>query len=296
MRKVSLIRASQEIDQNKKSREKEMIMDEKEEDQGEGQDQWTGDKKQRPGRRQRKTRSDKGKRQATPRDLASLEWIADQYAARFDQVQMLLSRYPDEKKPFKSGGLIGETTTKDMIKRWVDAGWAGYRRVLAGDRGFVWVTRGGLQLVGLDEKYTAKQPAATRLRHIYAVNVVRFWADMQQGMEWTSERKFRSELVVKKGAKVGAVPDAVMQSAKWGRVAVEVELTPKKPEETFQKVMRLVRNYDYIESEGAYGAKYQRVWFYVPTEKMKALVDEAILALRDDEQKRAGCVVANGLV
>jgi hypothetical protein len=220
-----------------------------------------------------------------------LEWIADQYAARFDQVQMLLSRYPDKSKPFKSGGLIGETTTKDMINRWVGAGWVGYRRVLAGDRGFVWVTRRGLELVGLDEEYRAKEPAATRLRHIYAVNVIRFWADIQRGMQWTSERKFRSGLVVKKGAKVGPVPDAIILSEKYGRVAVEVELTPKKPEEIYQKVMRLVRNYDFIESEGGYGEKYQRVWFYVPSEAMKGLVDEAIQALKEDEQKRVGSVV-----
>ncbi len=39
-----------------------------------------------------------------------------------------------------------------MINRWVGAGWVEYGRVLAGDRGFVWVVRRGLELVGLDEK------------------------------------------------------------------------------------------------------------------------------------------------
>jgi hypothetical protein len=42
----------------------------------------------------RKERRDKGKKLIKPRDLVVLLWIAQQYAARLDHVQELLSRMP----------------------------------------------------------------------------------------------------------------------------------------------------------------------------------------------------------
>jgi len=70
----------------------------------------------------RKVRRDKGLIMATERDLYCLLWIAGQYAARFDQIQRLLSRFPDPYKPFKAGNLMAETTVKDIIARWQRAG------------------------------------------------------------------------------------------------------------------------------------------------------------------------------
>jgi hypothetical protein len=58
----------------------------------------------------RKQRSDAGQPQLTQRDLLLLPWIAHQYAARIDQVQELLSRYPG--KPMKDE-LISEAVTRD---------------------------------------------------------------------------------------------------------------------------------------------------------------------------------------
>src|ERR1700716_3546314 len=95
---------------------------------------------------ERKVRSDKGHIMATKRDLYIIKWIAEQYAARFDQLQKLLSRFPDKHKPFKSK-LIAETTVKDQISRWQRAGWIEYKRVLADGRGYAWVTKKGLALV-----------------------------------------------------------------------------------------------------------------------------------------------------
>ena len=156
---------------------------------------------------ERKARSDKGFIMATTRDLYCIKWIAEQYAARFDQIQKLLSRFPDKHKPFRAGKLIAETTTRDLIARWQRAGWIEYRRVLADGRGFAWCTKKGLALVGLDETFTARVPASTRLAHIYAVNQVRLWMDLQ-GFEWTSERTYRASLDQgKKGQSTGPIPD-----------------------------------------------------------------------------------------
>jgi hypothetical protein len=99
--------------------------------------------------KERKVRRDKGLIMATERDLSCLLWIAEQYAARFDQIQRLLSRFPDPHKPFR-GALIAETTVKDLIARWQRAGWIDYQRFLADGRGYAWVTRKGLALIGAD--------------------------------------------------------------------------------------------------------------------------------------------------
>jgi len=242
------------------------------------------------GKKQRKTRSDKGEVEATDRDLYCMEWIADQYAARFDQIQKLLSRVPDPKKPYQ-GEMLAETTTKDLIDRWRRAGWIEYKRVLADGRGFAWVTKRGLELVGLDEIYTAKMPAATRLTHIYAVNKIRFMMDGKEGVEWESERRYRSKLEMKKGKTLGAIPDGIIRGGGYGTIAIEVEISPKKPAELFEKVVRLVRDYE-LNLKGDYIPRYSSVWFYVPSPAMKTAVDAAISKLKPDEQER----VATGVL
>lgn len=253
-----------------------------------------GEEKGRSQVPKRKARRDKGLVMATRRDLYCIEWIAEMYAARGDQIQRLLSRFPDEKRPFKNGKLIAETTVKDQLSRWQRAGWVEYRRVLADMPGWAWVAKKGLQLVGLDEIYTARIPASTRLEHLYAVNQLRLSADSRY--TWKSERRYRSELIkqkTKKNDTVGPIPDGII-TTKDGAIALEVELTAKKPAELAAKLSRLVRHYSRngLEVE----LTFPTIWLYVPSERLKALVEEAIEALRDDEQQRVEVVMAQGLV
>ena len=244
---------------------------------------------------ERKVRSDKGHIMATKRDLYIIKWIAEQYAARFDQLQKLLSRFPDEHKPFK-GKLIAETTVKDQIARWQRAGWIEYKRVLADGRGYAWVTKKGLALVELDEIYTAKAPAPTRLAHIYAVNQVRLWMDLQ-GFNWTSERRYRSQLEKsKKGETTGPIPDAVVIHSKYGKVAIEVELTPKKPADLLDKLEALVRASGFDLASSRYTSTFPVVWFYVPNENIKGLIESAAEKLNDNEQGRVSAGVQADLV
>lgn len=239
------------------------------------------------------TRSDKGLVMATQRDLYCIRWIAEMYAARFDQVQRLLSRFPDKHKPFKDK-LIGETTTKDMIARWQRAGWIEYKRFLADGRGFAWVTRKGLALVELDEIFTARAPAPTRLAHIYATNQVRLWMDVQ-GFEWLSERHYKATLEMgKKGEVIGPIPDGIVFHEKYGKVAIEVEITSKKPSDLVNKLGSLVAanaldSYKVVQM-------FPLIWFYVPTQAMKELVETACADLVEDDQKRVGARVQPDLV
>src|SRR5579871_6470039 len=148
--------------------------------------------------KKRKTRSDKGEIRATKRDLYCIQWIADQYAARGDQIQQLLTRYPDPQHPFQ-GKYASESTTREQISRWVRAGWIVYRRVLAAGPGWAYVTKKGLQLVDRDGLFLAKPPSPKRLNHIFAVNQVRLWMDVQTDNNWRSERVLRAELELKRG-------------------------------------------------------------------------------------------------
>lgn len=233
---------------------------------------------------ERKQRSDKGSIMATRRDLYCIAWIAEQYAARGDQIQRLLSRFPDPQKPFKDT-LIAETTLQDQINRWRRAGWIESRRILADEPAYSWVTKRGLQLVGLDDIYKAHEPAGTRLNHLYAVNQVRLWMD--QKLTWKSERRYRSEkvLATKKGTKLGPIPDGLV-TIKNGTAAIEVEISPKKPADVYAKLVRLARERGSADED--YRLTFQEIWFYVPNEKIQDLVESAVDDLQESEQERIG--------
>jgi hypothetical protein len=230
--------------------------------------------------KERKTRRDKGLIMATTRDLACLTWIGEMYAIRIDQLRRLISRYPDPNRPFK-GSLIAETTLKDQIDRWQKAGWAEYRRVLADQPGWVWVTAKGLAEVGLSH-YTARPPAATRLNHIFAVNQVRLEHDSRY--IWMSERAYRHERETVKVT--GPIPDGLICKEDKDRyIAIEVELTAKKPADLSGKISSLVRGY---VLHGGASRGFPETHFYVPSDSMKELIVAAMSAakLEAEEHKR----------
>ncbi len=231
---------------------------------------------------------------ATRRDQYCIAWIAEQYAARGDQIQRLLSRFPDQQRPFK-GELLAETTLKDQLSRWRRAGWIEYRRVLADEPGFAWVTRQGLQLVDLDDIYTSRVPASTRLDHIYAVNQLRLWLD--QKYTWKSERRYRADLLskeTKKGGTLGPIPDGLI-TTKSGLVAIEAEISAKKPADVYAKLTRLVR-LSTPDGMMGYQKAFPAIWFYVPNERPKELIESAIEELQDDEQKRVSVAIEEDLI
>jgi hypothetical protein len=244
----------------------------------------------RESRGSQKPRKDKGQVMATERDLYCIAWIAEQYAVRGDQLQRLLSRFPNPDYPFR-GELIAKTTVRDQIGRWQRAGWVEYRRVLAGEAGYAWVTKKGLQLVDLEEIYQAREPASTRLKHLCAIAQLRLWLD--QKYAWKSERRYRAEELersqAKKGKRLGPIPDAVI-TQKNGVVAIEVELTAKKPEEIYKKLVSLVRHS--VSRGNGYEKAFHAIWFYVSSERIKTLIEEAREKLAEDEQKRVAVVLS----
>lgn len=211
------------------------------------------------------------------------------YAVRGDQIRLLLSRYPDPAHP-PQGQLVSESVTREQIARWVRAGWIVYRRVLATGPGWAYVTKKGLQLVDREGIFLAKAPSPKRLNHLFAVNQVRLWMDVQQDYSWRSERVVRAELELKRGESSGSIPDAVI-FPKNIRTAVEVQISELKPHEWVSKLKALV--YSWAEN---YQRRYPWVWIYVATEELKEAAEAAIDELDSDDQKRVFVVVENDLL
>jgi hypothetical protein len=192
---------------------------------------------------------------------------------------------------------MGETTVKDQISRWKRAGWIEYRRVLAGSPGWAWVTKKGLQLVDLDEIYTAREPASTRLNHLYAVAEVRLHSD--EKYTWKSERRYRSEEIAKikgkKGKTTGAIPDGIITTQKGDHIAIEAEISVKKPEEIAAKLVRLVRQ-SVLTGGYQHESAYSMIWFYVSSERIQRVVEAGIEVLLDEEKQRVGIVLVPTIV
>lgn len=238
-------------------------------------------------------RRDKDQVQATPRDIEVVSYIAHMEAVRRDHLRVAFSRSPGGAM---KGEYIAESTLKDQIERYRDrAGWIEYKRYLS-EPGWCWATKKGLELVGLDLLYTARAPSPVRYHHLWAISEVRmFWynSDDDESLDgvWISERQLRAEMAGLRRRKHminadedayafapvqiarGIIPDAVVAGDGWCD-AVEVELTPKKPDEIKAKLERLCTALYRKRSTGA-EYLYSEIHFYVPNASMEKLVTTA---------------------
>jgi hypothetical protein len=245
-------------------------------------------------------RRDKHQTQATPRDLHILACMAHMEAVRRDHLRILFSMLPG--KPFK-GQYMADSTLKDQIDRYREAGWIEYQRYLS-EPGWAWPTRRSLRMCGLDGLYAPHAPAESRYHHLWAVNEIRLsWysSDDEEQLAgiWISERQLKAEMAMaakkKRVEEVdggysrapiqlvrGAIPDGVVvgEDCSWVDV-VEVELTNKGPDETRAKLERLCRS---VFRQRLTGEEYiySEIHFYVPSEAAKELVDKELAKLGED--------------
>jgi hypothetical protein len=251
------------------------------------------------------TRSDKGLVLATPRDLILLPYIAHHTIVRVDHLRSLLSKTPGAPLLHPETGLLAESTIKDQVDRWRRAGWINSARVLANEPAFLWLTKRGLRMFGLDELYPkADPPSLYRFHHYWCILDVRlnWWDDNDPEAkgQWIPERRLRAEAMYVKRlpedhetAKIridkGAIPDAVMAGDGFCD-AIEVQLTPLKPAEMKSKVDKiLAATYHEVETEKRY--IYNDVHFYVPSEAMKSHVETACEHLSADQKERVDILV-----
>ncbi len=219
-------------------------------------------------------RRDSGPR-VTDRDFVALCWIAQQYAAQLDQLQILLARLLDAKayaKKPKTEGVITLKRALAVVRRWTRLGLVAYRWFLAEEPPWVWVNPEGLRLVAEEVGVLRPfEPSPGALDHLYHCNEARLYIEKRRrDITWTSERQMRSEQPrIERGAKLPHTPDAVV-AAEGQQIAVEVELAAKS-HARLDKVLR----------ELASRSEYGTIWYFC-SERSKHVVERRLEALKQE--------------
>jgi hypothetical protein len=140
------------------------------------------------------------------RDLEVLGWVAEQYAARTDHLEILLD--------------CGPRTVQRVLARLRNTELVTTRRMLVGEPAWVIPTTAGLRATG--QSFAVWQPRVGLLAHIAAVNDVRLHVQARSpNSEWVPER-----LLARERHAGEHLPDGVVL-VEGQRVAIEVELTVK---------------------------------------------------------------------
>lgn len=211
----------------------------------------------------RKKRSDKGSIKITDRDLSVLRFIGEQYAVRQDQLARLLKR-PAE-------GALSESATRAVVSRWEKASLSDSRKVIADEPKFIWLTRRGLDEVGLSFKPWA--PTAVSLAHIFWTNQVRMHTeDRHPHSSWRSERELRKGRVMQSISTAQAHEVDAEIHLPEGIVAVEVELTPKSVDRRRSIMAEVVK-------------RYATVWYFAPR-NVASLLEETASSVSGRERVR----------
>lgn len=166
-----------------------------------------------------------GKEQLRSRDLAVLGWLAEQYGARTDQLEVLLAS--------------GPRTVQRVIARLRDAGLIDVRRLLVGEPAWAIPTSRGLRAAG--QGFGVWHPRVGLLAHVGAINDVRLHVQARSPQsEWVPER-----VLAKERRPTEHLPDGVV-IADGQRVAIEVELTVKSRRRMAQILDELSGGYDTV--------------------------------------------------
>jgi hypothetical protein len=207
-----------------------------------------------------KSRRDKGKKLLTARDRIVLLWVAQQYAARLDMVQALLSRMPGKGgRPVSPTGLTLSAVLQ-VVARWVELGLVIYERGTADEPGWVHLTPLGLRKLGLS--YAPLTPAESSYPHLFHINRVRLDLERRHPTyQWISERTLRAALPRRaEGVTVPHLPDAQVRTPKL--IAVEVERSPKSPKELDAILTELlIVGVPVVSGEAPF--VYNTIWYFV---------------------------------
>lgn len=179
------------------------------------------------GTRGRARRADAGLVRCTPRDLELLRVVGEQYAVSLPQLARLMGASTHAARWLRS--------------RWERAGWVRGRALLVGEPVFVWLTRRGQSLAGVD--YALWRPNAGILAHVAAVTDVRLHVlTRHPAARWVCERELHREVTAAGGGRQRHRPDGLVV-LEGGEVAVEVELTLKRRARIEKIMSELVARY-----------------------------------------------------
>ncbi len=199
------------------------------------------------------------------RDITTHIWIGEQGAVRLDQVQALLSRdrqkqYVDtrdketgEKVRVERTGLLSIKTAERAVRRWIKEGMVGAAYKQPSKPMWIWLTQKALDEYGLPYKYY--EPKIAKVEHLYWINEARLWIEKHYPEDkWISERRLiieRNSLYPRtrnatRNLSLPHLPDGELEryDAEGSfRIAIEVEISPKKPKDIEPIVVELANTY-----------------------------------------------------
>jgi DNA-binding MarR family transcriptional regulator len=159
-------------------------------------------------------------------DLEALVWLAEQYGARVDQLELLLG--------------CGPRSVQRVLLRLREAGLVETRRVLVGEPAWVIPTRSGLRAAG--GGFGVWRLRLGSLMHVAAVNDVRLHVrERSLESEWVPER-----VLFKEREPGEHLADGVVVTGDGQRVAIEVELTVKSGQRVRSILDELTGRYDTV--------------------------------------------------
>lgn len=187
--------------------------------------------------------------QLTERDKVCLNWIALQYAIRFDQLRRLLYRTTPEQDRYKlrqDTDAVSVDRAYEFIRKWLEHGLVEKKIILHSDQLWIWLSRAGLRYLELTYHYNGA-PASDYLKHYYYINQVRLAIETKRPDDlWKSERQIRKELppMVSNGERKPHAPDGILTNTETGRVtAIEVEVHEKTGDELDDDLRELAISY-----------------------------------------------------
>jgi hypothetical protein len=159
-------------------------------------------------------------------DLRLLSWLAEQCAARTDQVEALTGS--------------GQRTVQRTLARLRSQELIHMRRILADEPAWVTPTARGLRACG--SPFGVWKPRLDLIRHVAAVNDVRIHVQQRDHLaEWVCERQLAKD----RAGQAEHLPDAIV-IIEGRRVAIEVELTVKSRRRIEAIITELVARYDAV--------------------------------------------------
>ncbi len=209
----------------------------------------------------------------TPEDRQMLRWLGEQGGAQFVQMQRLGARCSTAPERLVNPALLSIQRMRKKKDKWLKVGFIAYKTFLANEKGWLWLTRLGMEFVGLgDLRYF--EPRLESLHHLYYVNQARLYIEQQRPEDiWKSERLLRFEQsAFSPGKKAPHIPDALLQKPNGEIIAVEVELTLKKRERLLAILKELTTT-------------YHRTWYFVAQSAWATL--EACLAQLPEQQRKS---------
>lgn len=234
----------------------------------------------------RAMRRDAGQVRLGPRDMWALRIVGEQYALRLSLLAEVLERF--------DGAPVSLDAARKVAARWHRARIAEVAPILAGQGSHVWLTAYGVRQVGRDWKPWS--PSAAGLAHLDAVAAVRISGGALHDGHWVSERDLRQGLTRAAGQTMPHLPDgeAIMSG---GRIAVEVELTPKSIERTRKILLGLTTRKGGFAQDGdeaADGYRYLEVRYFTDLLALP-VVEKARAQLPSELATRVGITLLDNL-